>query len=181
MNARAESAHGEGQRRLASATTLSRGGRASSRTFSSARSRSARVTSSRPETQTVIAAGFTRNRRCFLIAQRVKRCRHDADETPHHGPGCVRTAQHWSLLETRTVQHFCAWDTMARHAFLVFPKPGVGCSIQPGGTTKYLHLAISCRAQSRTKLLNRQECRHSADETRQHRGRRWITRQQLLL
>jgi hypothetical protein len=29
---------------------------------------------------------------------------------------------------------------------LRFPKPGVGCSIQPGGTTKFLHMAISSRA-----------------------------------
>jgi len=108
-------------------------------------------------------------------------CRRNADETPHHGPARLHTAQHEARPEPWIVQHLCVLSTTANHAFLMFPKPGVGCSIQPGGTTKYLHLAISCRAQSRTKLLNRQECRHSADETRQHRGRRWITRQQLLV
>jgi hypothetical protein len=32
---------------------------------------------------------------------------------------------------------------MARHAFNVFPKPGVGCSIQPGSTIFRLLRAIS--------------------------------------
>jgi len=32
---------------------------------------------------------------------------------------------------------------MPDDAFGRFPKPGVGCSIQPGGTTSLLHVAIS--------------------------------------
>jgi len=73
-------------------------------------------------------------------------CRRDADKTPHRGLSRLSTAWHGAHAEPWTVQHLCARLTMARHACRVFPRPGVGCSIQPGGTTSCLHMAISVSA-----------------------------------
>jgi hypothetical protein len=70
-------------------------------------------------------------------------CRQIADKTPHHGPSRLSTRRHQVRAEPWTVQHLCTRAATARHAFGMIPKPGVGCSIQPGGTTLLLLRAIS--------------------------------------
>lgn len=51
------------------------------------------------------------------------RCRHPADETPHHGPAQLSTAHHLARAEPWTMQHLRTRGTTARHAFRMFPKP----------------------------------------------------------
>src|SRR5665647_427373 len=70
-------------------------------------------------------------------------CRRIADKTPRHGSTRLSTARHQAQAEPRTMQHNHTRATTDGDAFLRFPKPGVGCSIQPGGTTSCLHRAIS--------------------------------------
>src|SRR5665648_901943 len=50
-------------------------------------------------------------------------CRRVADETPHHGPSHLSTAQHGADAEPWTVQHLCTRATTRDHAFGMFPKP----------------------------------------------------------
>ena len=83
-------------------------------------------------------------------------------------PSRLNTVQHGARAEPRTVQHLCSRGTTPRHGFLMFPKPGVGCSIQPGGTTSCLHMGTFSGRDSGRLALNRPKCRHSADETPRH-------------
>jgi hypothetical protein len=105
--------------------------------------------------------------RCCLCGAPPRR-RRIADETPQHGPSPVSTTRHTAPAEPWTVQHLCTQRATTSHDFVVFPKPGVGCSIQPGDTTIPLLRAIFILLSSCRLFRNRQNCRHSADEMGQH-------------
>src|SRR5450759_1261795 len=95
-------------------------------------------------------------------------CRRNADETPHHGPARLHTAQHEARPEPWIVQHLCVLSTTANHAFLMFPKPGVAGSIPAGGTSSYLHRAIP-EGRSAAKLVpDRRRRRQLPTSTRLH-------------
>ncbi len=61
-----------------------------------------------------------------------------------------------------------------------FPKPGVAGSIPAGGTTLMLHRALSCWGVRQHRLPNRQDCRHSADESARHEQSRANTDRHLV-
>src|SRR5665647_2524129 len=94
-------------------------------------------------------------------------CRRNADKPPHHGPARLSTAHYQDGAEPWTVQHKRARGTTRQDGFLRFPKPGVGCSLQPGGTTFCLLRAISDGASSCAYPQKLPKCRHSADETQE--------------
>jgi hypothetical protein len=104
------------------------------------------------------------------------RCRHIADETPHHGPTRPSTIEHRPFPEPWTVQHLRVRLTTARHAFGGFPKPGVAGS-SPAGGAKTPAYGTEASPRPPKSCPNRQECRHFADETWRHGGTRKSTGQ----
>jgi len=91
-------------------------------------------------------------------------CRRDASPRPTQ----LSTVQHRARAEPWTVQHLCTRDSTPRHAFGMFPKPGVAGSIPAGGTTSCLQMCIVSLWLRAGCLPNRQNCRHSADEAERH-------------
>ncbi len=88
----------------------------------------------------VVAAALDVAESSLIAAQLPTACRRDASPrsaTSGHGPsrGSGRTSHCAAPLHT---EHYST-DFVLR-----FPKPGVGCSIQPGGTTSMLHRALWC-------------------------------------
>ena len=89
---------------------------------------------------TMVATGATGVARRARSAARLPTCcRRDASpqaSTPEYNPAAPPSR----------ISHGAAQSHMADYqedSLFMFPKPGVGCSIQPGGTTSCLHMAIS--------------------------------------
>ena len=87
-------------------------------------------------------------------------CRRDASPRPTQ----LSMVQHRARAEPWTVQHLCTRDSTPRHAFGMFPKPGVAGSIPAGAPV------LACTGQSREDVpclssaksaVGADECRHA--------------------
>jgi len=94
-------------------------------------------------------------------------CRHDADETPHHGPTRLSTVRHQARAKPWIVQHNRTRRTTRKTIPSGFLNLVSLVRFQPGAPNLPAY-GDCCFGRSAGFLPKRQDCRHSADETGRH-------------
>ena len=109
-----------------------------------------------------------------------RRRRRVAGKMRQHGQSRWATVEHRVVPHTRTVQRHRVQLATSAHRQRTSAKPPSAVRLRSPPPRTSLHPAISGRARPSTELTLRQNCRHSADETRRHAlSRRHTGRMQL--